>query len=238
MFLRPYGQAAIIDGVPLITRGSADFKASPTLGSGDVKISLDGGAFANVEGAGTFGDFVAVMPSGSVTVRISLTSSQMSHKRIVITFIDTATKQWEDQLVVIETFGGPNAQHIADIALTALIDTVETADRVFDIVDGSPNDDEYNNMVVSIIDVSGGVMASRRVTDYDGTTKRVTVDYDFEFPLSPDDIVYIYSDTYSTTAGVAAAGEIRDTILNSPSMDYVLQGSIGQKIHARSSRYV
>src|SRR5258705_4570570 len=95
---RKYGIAATVDGVPLITRGAQDLKSSPTLASGDVKISKDGGSFANL------GTLPVVTPSSSAAVRITLSASEMTAKRICIQFIDqTAPKEWEDQVVLIET---------------------------------------------------------------------------------------------------------------------------------------
>jgi hypothetical protein len=118
--LRKYGAAAQIDGIPLITKGAVDFEANPTLAAGDVTISKDGGAFASIEGAGTFGDFVAVAPASSTSVQVRPDATAMTCKTLVIRFIDQTTpKEWEDQEVLIETYGHASAMHPFDLG-TAL----------------------------------------------------------------------------------------------------------------------
>ncbi len=127
--------------------------------------------------------------------------------------------------------GGVADEHIA------LETTIASAasDSVFNLTAGpnsSPADDDmYNNMAVSVTDITGRVVATRRVTDYVASTRTITVDYAFEFNLAAGDIVRIWADTYSTTAGAAAAGEIRDLILNSDNRDYLQTNSVGQRIY-------
>jgi len=108
-------------------------------------------------------------------------------------------------------------------------------DQTFTLAAGSTNDDEYNNMVVSVKDISGGVIASRRVTDYDGSTKKITCDYPFEFPLAIGDVVKIYADTYSQTAGAAAVSEIADAVWDESEADHKTKGTMGFK-QVRSDR--
>lgn len=118
------------------------------------------------------------------------------------------------------------------VALQTTVASVTTADTVFKLTAGATDNDAYNNMIISIKDVSSGDIRSRRATDYvGGSDFEVTVDYDFEFPIAAGDIVTIFASSYSQTADAAAAGDIRDTILNSDSASYTQQGSIGQKIH-------
>lgn len=114
--LRKYGLAATVQGIPLVVRGAMDFKSNPTLASGDVKVSVDGGAFVNIEGAGTFSNYIDVFPAGGTSVRIRLDVTQMTSKMAVVQFIDTdVTKEWEDQEVVIESYGNASAQHAFDL---------------------------------------------------------------------------------------------------------------------------
>ena len=116
MFLRKYGVAAQIDGIPLITRGAVDYKANPTLAPGDVTISKDGGAFGNIEGAGVFADFVAVAPAAGTSVQVKPDAAALVCKSLVVRFIDqTAPKEWEDQEIIIETFGHASALYTGDI---------------------------------------------------------------------------------------------------------------------------
>lgn len=98
IFRRPYGQAATLDGIPLLTRGAVDYQANPTLASGDAKISKDGGAEANLA------TLPAVTPAGGKLVRIALSAAEMQAQRIVVTLVDqTNPKEWEDQRIIVET---------------------------------------------------------------------------------------------------------------------------------------
>ena len=131
------------------------------------------------------------------------------------------------------------AQHQA---INTLIKAVITPDSVFTIDAGSLEDDAYNNMVVSVIDKSTGDVISRRVTDYVGSTRQITVDYDFEFALEDgvgnEDTVIIWADTYSTTAGAAAASEIADAVWNEKQAEHIANGSMGQRqAHSGRGRY-
>lgn len=74
------------------------FKSSPTLASGDFKISKDGGAFANLATLPTN------TPSSSVSVKIELSSTEMNADVIMVTCIDqTSPKEWADFAFSIPT---------------------------------------------------------------------------------------------------------------------------------------
>ena len=114
--LRKYGEAATVDGIILTTFGAQDFKANPTLAAGDVKISKDGGAFNDLA------TLPAVTPAAGVAVQAALSATEMQAARITIAFIDqTGPKEWEDRVLVIETYGHASAQHAFDL------DTASTA---------------------------------------------------------------------------------------------------------------
>src|SRR3954452_21016018 len=110
-FSRKYGTAATIDGVFLCAKDTTNVKVSPTLAAGDVQVSKDGGAFANIT------SLPSETPAGSGVLRGSLSLAEMTAKRVVVRFIDqTATKEWNDDLLVVETFGHLSAQLIPDFA--------------------------------------------------------------------------------------------------------------------------
>lgn len=74
------------------------FKASPTLASGDWKVSKDGGALANLTTLPTN------TPAASVLVQISLSATEMNADNVTIVGIDqTATKEWADFVLSIPT---------------------------------------------------------------------------------------------------------------------------------------
>lgn len=125
MFLSKYAVARHIY-IPIIKRSVVDFAVSAdwTPAAGDVKISIDGGAAANVTNLPT----AITMGNGAVW-DFSLTSGEVTGKQIVITVVDAATKAVEDQSFVIETYGNALAQHIFDLGTATQkvdLDTIKT----------------------------------------------------------------------------------------------------------------
>ena len=106
--LRKYGVAATIL-FPLIDRGTLDFEATPvTFVAADTQISKDEGAFANTGSTPAH--------EGNGIYSLALTATEMQAARIVVTVIDAATKAWEDQAILIDTYGNASAQHAFDLA--------------------------------------------------------------------------------------------------------------------------
>lgn len=110
MILRKYGEATTIL-FPLIDFGATDFESTPvSFAAGDIQISKDEGAFANTSNTPSH--------EGNGIYSLALTAAEMQAARIVITLIDqTATKTWEDQALVIETWGHASAQLALDYDL-------------------------------------------------------------------------------------------------------------------------
>ena len=77
---------------------AGEFKASPTLAAGDVKVVKDGGTAANIATLPT------VSPAGGVFVTLTLTATEMNEDYISVSFIDqTNPKEWSDLLISIPT---------------------------------------------------------------------------------------------------------------------------------------
>lgn len=94
----PKKNTAYVFGISLPSQAnSAIFHANPTLASGDVKISKDGGAFANLTNLPT------VTPASGKRVEVSLTSTEMNADRITVIFSDQAGDEWSDVVAHIET---------------------------------------------------------------------------------------------------------------------------------------
>lgn len=75
-----------------------EFKANPTIAAGDFKVSIDGGALANLA------TLPSVSPASSIWVLITLSASEMNGDSIVIQGIDqTAPKEWSDWALSIPT---------------------------------------------------------------------------------------------------------------------------------------
>ena len=159
-YYRKYGEAAIIDGIPLTTVGAIDYKTTPTLAEGDVKISKDGGALANLT------TLPAETPAGSGLVRISLSIAELTCARVAIRFIDqTSPKQWEDQIVDVETVGHASATLAFDL---------DMAEQTVDAVKISGSSTAADNVEANIGNLDASV--SGRATPAQVTTAIETYD--------------------------------------------------------------
>ena len=74
-----------------------DFKSSPTIASGDFKVSTDGGALANLS------TIPAVTPSSSVMVKFTLSTSEMNGDNVTVVCVDAAGAEWDDLVINIQT---------------------------------------------------------------------------------------------------------------------------------------
>lgn len=73
-------------------------KLSPTLAAGDVKISIDNGALANIT------TLPSEAPSGSGIIDVDLTAGEMNGDKITIRFRDqTDPPEWADRTITILT---------------------------------------------------------------------------------------------------------------------------------------
>jgi len=111
--LRKYGTATTIL-FPLIDRGAQDFESTPvTHASGDTQLSKNEAAFANTANA--------FAHEGNGIYSLALTATEMEFARGVVTIIDQGTKEWEDQAIIITTYGGSSAQHPIDLIADHII---------------------------------------------------------------------------------------------------------------------
>lgn len=96
-------------------------QVNPTLATGDVKVSKDGGAFANVT------TLASVVPSGGASVQVDLSSTEMNADLVVVRFHDAAGGEWADFQITIAT--AARTQNEMDTDLQAiLVDTGTTLD--------------------------------------------------------------------------------------------------------------
>src|SRR5581483_4909005 len=107
-FLSPYGVARHIY-IPIVKRAVVDFAVSAdwTPAAGDVKISKDGGAAANVTNLPT-----AITMGNTAMWDFSLTATEMQAAQVMVSVADSATKAVEDQFFIIETYANASAQHV------------------------------------------------------------------------------------------------------------------------------
>ena len=117
----------------------------------------------------------------------------------------SGSRLWSDPAVLLET----------------TISSVQTPDTVFDLTEGSTEDDIYNNGQISIEDATGSALDVHlsKVSDYAGTNKRITIDRECAFTLAGGDIVRIYRQGYSPTVAAGSA----------PTVDEIWEGDITDK---------
>lgn len=84
-------------------------KANPTLAAGDVKVSKDGGAFANLT------TLPSANPASGAAIMVDLSATEMTADNVVVQFTDAAGAEWCDQLINIQT----TARQLDDLAYPA-----------------------------------------------------------------------------------------------------------------------
>lgn len=84
-------------GLPSAATATA-FQANPTLAAGDAKVSIDGGALANLT------TLPVVTPAAGKMVKVSLSAAEMNGDNITLVFSDqTVPAEWADVIVNIAT---------------------------------------------------------------------------------------------------------------------------------------
>lgn len=117
MLLSKYGVARHVY-IPIVKRAVVDHAVSAdwTPAAGDVKISKDGGAAANVTNLPT-----AIAMGNSTIWDFSLTATEMQAAQIMVTVADSATKTVEDTAFIIETYGHASGQHAFDLGTATVV---------------------------------------------------------------------------------------------------------------------
>lgn len=109
---------------PMIKRGVVDFAVAAdwTPAAGDVKISKDGGADANLT------TLTSAVGSATGKWKTSVSAAEAQCKQGLITIIDAAAKAVEDNAIRFITFGNPSAMIKANLNLTELLADVKKLD--------------------------------------------------------------------------------------------------------------
>lgn len=106
-YTTPKKNTAFVFYVGLVDQADTKkLKVNPTLAAGDVQVSIDGGAFANLA---TLPD---AQPATTSAVRVQLSAGEMNGDNIVVRFVDAAGAEWCDALFNIQT----SARQIDDLA--------------------------------------------------------------------------------------------------------------------------
>lgn len=135
------------------------FQSNPTLTTGDVKVSTDGGAFNNIT------TLPVVTPAGGKAILVSCSSTEMNGDNVQVLFSDAAGAEWCDLLANIQT----TARQIDDLAYP----TYQLPDSV--PADGTrPTIEQCLYMLIQFLSersVSGTTMTVKKA---DGTTSLMT----------------------------------------------------------------
>lgn len=183
--LRKYGVSTTLN-FPLFAAGTNDFKTDAAHASGDTIISKDEGAEAN-----TTNGFVDEGRSYSLT----LTATEMEAARIVITIIDQGTKAYDDQCIIIETYGHASAQHPFDLGTASTAQTGDAYARLGAPVGASVSAD------VAAIKTQTAAIETDTGTDIPSTLSAIAGYIDTE-------IAAIKAKTDNLPASPAATGDI------------------------------
>jgi hypothetical protein len=125
MYLVKYGEAAVFDGWKLPNTTTGEFVSNPTLASGDVKLSKDGGTLTNVATLPT------LSPASSTEVHVALSATETQCRIGTINFIDqTGTKEWNDNSYQFFTFGHPSAYFPFDFGTPTVALSPASLDQV------------------------------------------------------------------------------------------------------------
>lgn len=97
-YVPPRRGAEFIIYRPLVSQASRpDFQTNPTLAAGDVLVSTDGGAFANIATLPT------VTPAGGTGVKFTLSIAEMTGDNVLVAGHDVAGAEWDDFAFSIQT---------------------------------------------------------------------------------------------------------------------------------------
>jgi len=106
-FVPPKRAVAFTFYVGLVGRSTRpQLQVNPTLAAGDVQVSKDGGAFANLT------TLPVVTPASGRAVKVDLSATEMTADQVVVQFVDAAGAEWDDLFVNIQTA----ARQIDDLA--------------------------------------------------------------------------------------------------------------------------
>ena len=100
----------------LYARSDNQIKTAPTLAAGDVKVSKDNGATANIT------TLPSEAPASSGILQVDLSATEMTADLVTVIFRDAAGAEWNDVAVHI----APSTVQMADLATAENLATVDT----------------------------------------------------------------------------------------------------------------
>lgn len=155
-------------------------QVNPTIAAGDFKVSIDGGALANL------GTLPAVTPGSSVMVKFTLSTSEMNGANITVVCSDAAGSEWCDAVFNIQT----SARQVDDLAFPT------TSGRSIDVTTTGEVGIDWANI--------GAPTTTVALT---GTTIATTQKVDIE-TIKTNPVVNAGTITFPTTATLASTTNI------------------------------
>jgi len=178
---------------------SGSLVMSPTLATGDFKISKDNGATANLA------TLPVVSPSSSGVVKVVLAQAEMNADRVTIIGRDAAGANWEDVLVALNTTGD-TVDTVKTVVDSILVDTGTTLDTKLNTIDDFL-DTEIAAITAAVITNAAGADVAADIIAIKAETATIVADTN---ELQSDDI----PGTLSTLTGkVDTVDGIVDAIL-------------------------
>lgn len=156
------------------------FQANPTIAAGDFKVSIDGGALANLT------TLPAVTPASSKMVKITLSASETNGDNITVICSDAAGGEWKDVLFNVQT----SARQIDDLCYPT------TSGRSLDVTATGAAGIDWGNVE--------NLTTSNALT---GTTIATTQKVDVE-TIKTNPVVNAGTVTFPTTATLASTTNI------------------------------
>lgn len=136
------------------------WQSNPTLATGDVKISIDGGSLANL------GTLPAVTPASSKLVKITLSQAETNGDNLTIIFSDAAGAEWCDLTINLQTV----ARQIDDLAYPATsgrsitVDASGNANTNLVNIAGSAVSTTTAQLGVNVVNAAGTAWGSGAIT--------------------------------------------------------------------------
>lgn len=172
IFKRPWGAAAVCDGVPILPFEDNNYGTGFSFASGDLVISKDGGATSPA------GTLPAETPASSKLFRFSFSATEMEAGRVVALLVDqTVPKAFEDQIVIVET-------EVAEGAIGGIVTTDAGNSATQFEANALGSTDIYTNLLC-VFTTGNNAKAERKVTGYNTSTKILS--FTTGFPNTPAD---------------------------------------------------
>lgn len=209
-FVADYGVATDFY-LPIIKVSTNNFAVSGdwTPAAGDVKVSIDGGAAANVGTLPT-----AITMGNGAMWKFPLSAAELAGKRVTVTVVDAATKAVEDQMVVIATRDHPSAAHPNGVTRRATAQGGAAQAITLD-ASASATDDAYNGALLEVRSGTGAGQV-RLVADYTGSSKVAVVDRPWITQPDNTSVFLLYAASLPTTKEEIQNGLALEATLGTP----------------------